>query len=179
MEESDVLTLIAMETAEPKRKLNRSAGAVYVVLIALIVGTIALANLLYTRWQIPRYAVQPPIYALTAIFGIYAYRRHYLSYRYTLTDRMFAIERIAGGGERTIAAATLDEIADIVPYRHDIRRKGMISASVLPRRKSTMVIIKEENGRERAYCISPGEAFLMKLTAQWRLHHPRKDDLPI
>lgn len=174
MEENDVLTLIAMETAEPKRKLIRSAGAVYVVLIALIIGTISLANLLYARWQIPRYVVQPPIYVLIAICGVYAYQKHYLSYRYTLTDRMFAIERIAGSGERTMVAISLYEITNIAPYERGNAQEGIRNASVLPRWRSVLILL-EENGRESAYRISPSEEFLEQLNAQWRLHRPQKE----
>ena len=117
MEENDVINLIAMETAEPKRKLNRSAGAIYAVLIALILGVIMLANFLYMKWQIPRFAVQPALYAAIAICGVIVYRRNYISFRYTLTDRMLAIEKIAGNREQTMIAVSLEDIRSIACYQ--------------------------------------------------------------
>ena len=166
MESNEVISLIAMETAEPKRKLNRSAGSVYVLLIAVVIGTISLANLLYARWQIPRYIVQPAIYTLTAAIGLYLYLRHTISYRYTLTDSMFAIERIAFNGERTIVAAPLNDILEIErPVGAQRDRTRARSATVFSRRNSMIIRIRE-NGAVQAYRISPSDEFVSKLFAQ-------------
>jgi hypothetical protein len=175
MEENSVISLIAMETAEPKHKLNRSAGAIYVMLLALILGAISLTNLLESRWQVPRNLAQPALYAALAICGWLIYRRNYISYRYTLTDRVFAIEQIAGNRERTILAAPLSEIRGIYEFNGAAaNRPKTINASVLPRRKSVFVEWRE-NGTGIAFKISPSESFLQKLTAQWRLFHAQKE----
>mgnify|MGYP001194044916 CR=1 FL=1 len=175
MEENAVVNLIAMETAAPKRKLNRSAGAVYVALIALIIGSISLGNLLYARWLIPRYVTQPALYVLIALGCLYVYRRHFLSYRYTLTDEMLAIERIGGNGERAIAAVSLHHIRRIAGYR----RAGntttrIVNAALPPRGMSTLVTVRE-NARETVYRIGASEDFAEKLTAQWRKAMAQKE----
>lgn len=174
MEENAVITLIAMETAEPKRKLTRSAGALYVVLIVLILGVISLANLLYARWQIPRMIVQPALYLVIALCGAYLYRFHTISFRYTLTDQMLAIERITRKHEQTIAAVFLDEISEIGANRPAVWRVNHDkSASILLRRKSILIIIPE-HGQDVLYSISPSEEFLEKLTAQWQTAKAQK-----
>jgi hypothetical protein len=178
MEEKDILSLVAMETAEPKWKITRSAGAVYIILIALMIGTISPANLLYARWQIPRYAVQPSIYALIAICGFYIYKRHTISYRYTLTDRIFAIERITANKERTIAAASLEDIdiAEDSTRAHGAVTRG-VHASTMPRRLSKTIYI-EEKGTRTAYRISPSEELLKKLAEQIRIVKAKRETEP-
>lgn len=175
MEENSVINLIAMETAEPKHKLNRSAGAIYVALIALIIGAISLANLLDEHWQISRLIVQPALYAAIAICSWIVYRRHYISYRYTLTDRMFAIDRISGNRERTILAVPLTEINWISVFKRGaMNQKHIHNASILPRQKSIYIEYRE-NEAETIYRISPSDEFFEKLTAYWRTAGTQKE----
>ena len=90
-------TLLAMETAEPRRRLIRSSGALYTVLILLVFGAIAAANALNTSFGVSRAAVEIPLYGMILLYGWYARRTDLTSYRYTLTNRVFAVERIVGG----------------------------------------------------------------------------------
>jgi hypothetical protein len=175
MEENAVINLIAMETAEPKRKLNRSPGAIYAVLIALILGVITLANLLYARWQIPRFAVQPALYAAIAICGVIVYQRNYISFRYTLTDRMLAIERIAGYRERTLIAVSLRDIQAILSSRQGLYTKHRTYNASKTARSKSIAVVLIENGIETAWRISPSDDFLQKLTAQWRQARAQKE----
>lgn len=175
MEENSVLSLVDMETVEPKHKLNRSPGSIYVVLLLFTFGAISLTSLLENRWQIPRYLTQPALYAILAACGWLIYRHFYVSYRYTLTDQMFAIERIAGNRERTILAAPLDEICEIQAFsRTAAKRTRPINASILPRRMSTLIALSGQDTRVM-YRIGPSESFLQKLTAQWQSVRAQKE----
>ncbi len=179
MEENDIISLIAMETAEPKRKMIRSAGSVYVILIALVIGTISLANLLYARWQIPRYIVQPTMYALIVICGIFIYQRHSVGYRYTLTELMFAIERVTVHKEQTITAVPLENIIRIEDsIRSFTLSDRSTNASTLPRKLSRTICI-EENGSRISYRISPSKEFLQKLLAQHEIVKSKKEIFPV
>ena len=175
MKESSVINLIAMENAEPKHRLNRSAGAIYVVLLTAIVGTISLANLLEERWQIPRMIVQPALYAAIAICVWIVYRRYDISYRYTLTDRIFAIDRISGNRERTMIAVLLTEITGISGFQRETTIGRRIhKASILSRRKSIFIECRV-NGAETIFRISPSKEFCEKLAAQWRTAGAQKE----
>jgi len=175
MDENAIITLIAIETATPKRRITRSVGAIYVALIVLIIGCISIGNLLYANWQIPRHITQPILYAMLAGFGYWIYRRHYLSYRYTLTNEMFAIEQIKGNGDQTIAAMELREIRNICGYvEKSCTGKRTIFASIPPRRETTW-ITAQLDGKEVDYSISASEDFIAKLTAQWRLSQTRQE----
>ena len=134
MEENTVQTLVAFEIAQPRKRLNRSAGAVYFLLTVLVLAVISVANFAATHWQIPREWVQLPLYAILIAASILVYRRHYVCYRYTLTDQTFAVDRIAGNRERTMAAIDLSEIDDIRgDHEGDKPATHAIYASVLAR----------------------------------------------
>lgn len=174
MEENTVQTLVAFEVAQPRKRLNRSAGAVYFMLTALVLAAISAANFAATNWQIPREWVQLPLYAMLIAAGILIYRRHYVCYRYTLTDQTFAVDRIAGNTERTIAAIDLRQI-DGICADHEDRKTGTrtIYASVLPKRKSVRLTARLD-GLETVLYISPSEDFYTTLQAQLLRHAKRE-----
>lgn len=174
MEENTVQTLVAFEIAQPQKRLNRSAGAVYFLLTALVLAVISAANFAATHWQIPREWVQLPLYAILIAASILVYRRHYVCYRYTLTDQTFAVDRIAGNRERTIAAIDLSEI-DGTPADHEGGRTATrtVYASVLPKRKSARLTARLD-GRETILYISPSEDFFTTLQAQLQQYAKRE-----
>ncbi|MEA5048791.1 MAG: hypothetical protein VB034_09315 [Eubacteriales bacterium] len=167
MGEETVQILVAMETAEPKKRLNRSAGAIYVVLTALILAVISAANLLYAKWQVPRFLVQPPLYVLITIGALLIYRRHYVSFRYTLTDQTFAVERLTDGNEKAVVSLLLKDVAEIGTHPGKTFGRRVIFASFRPKKDSTA--IRARLGEEEVVLwISPGETFLRKMVIQWQ-----------
>jgi len=168
MEENAVVNLLAIETATPKWRIARSAGAVYIMLIALIIGCISIGNLLYASWQIPRHITQPILYALIAVSCVLLYRRHYICYRYTLTDNVLALEETGGRIEKTLAVISLQDIHAINMNAKEIKINGnLIRASLAP--KETQTIIEAVHiGGKTTYTISASEEFVNKLTAQWK-----------
>jgi len=174
MEENTVQTLVAIEIVEPTGKRDRSVGAMYLVLTALILAVISFANFLFTRWQISRYLIQPPLYILIAIGCVWIYRRHFVSYRYTLTDQTFAVDRVAGHTDRALAAVLLTEIESISTWDRSIKMQAhLYRASVQPAEKSIFVVAHPE-GMRTILLISPSEAFLSELHNQWQAAKVRK-----
>ena len=168
MGEITVQILVAMETSEPKKRLNRSVGALYVVLMALILAVISTANLLYAKWQVPRFLVQPPLYALIAIGSLVVYRRHYVSFRYTLTDQTLAVERLTDRNEKAVVSLFLKDISAIGSCLVKPSGRRAIYASFRPKKSSTAICARLEK-EEIVLWISPGEAVLQKMIAQWKL----------
>ena len=169
MEVSPVINLISMETVAPKRRFQHSAGAAYIILILLTIGTISLANLIEARWQIPRIYLQPALYLLIAGCVVYVYRFHSITYRYTLTDEIFVIEQIASSMTRLIATLSLNDVQEISTNRSESYPKAKrYNASVLPKKNSVFITVADE-GNARSYLISPSEEFIHLLNAQWRL----------
>lgn len=169
MKESTVQTLVALETAQPAKKLNRSAGAIYFALIMLVLAAITTANFLFLHWQIPRIYVQLGLYALFAAVGFYIYRNHYVCFRYTLTNQAFAVERIAGSKERSLAAISLSDIESVSPYNSmRVAAKTTLYASVWRKRNSIQMVARFEERKTILY-FSPSKDFLDSLQAQLRI----------
>ena len=174
MEENTVQTLVAFEISQPQKRLSRSAGAAYFLLTALVVAVISAANFAAAHWQIPREWVQLPLYATLIAAGIFIYRRHYVCYRYTLTDQTFAVDRIAGNTERAIAALDLHEMHAIQVEHEASKAAGRtINASVLPKRKSVRLTAFLD-GQETILYISPSEDFYTTLQAQLQQYAKRE-----
>ena len=171
MEENTVVNLLAMETVEPKWRVTRSAGAVYFVLIALMLGCISLGNMLYANWQIPRHITQPILYGLIAICGVSLYRRHFICFRYTFTDEQFAIEQTGGSKEKTIAEILIRDIRQISSHAEVKRVSGKTVDASLPPREATSWIFATVDGNDIAYCISASEAFLDTMKQQMLTHN--------
>lgn len=167
MDESNIVDLIAIETATPKRRITRSAGAIYAVLILLIIGCISLGNLLYDRLQISRYITQPALYLIIAASGYLLYRRNFIRFRYTLTNESLAIEKI-GTKETTLAVISLRDIVGI--YGADAGRKPtgrVVHATLMPAKRSTRVAARED-GVEATFAIGASESFIHQLNEAWQ-----------
>lgn len=169
MDENAIITLIAIETVAPKRRFTRSTGAIYIILIALIIGSMSAGNLLYERLSIPRYVTQPILYAVVAVVGYLVYRRNYLRFRYTLTTNTLAIEQIGGSEEKTLAAIDLALIQQIEHYPIKQKRKAKTIYAYLPPRKNITWVLAKEDGDETRYAISASDEFIDQLKEQWRL----------
>lgn len=168
MDENAVITLIAMETASPKWRMTRSAGAVYAALIVLIIGCISAGNLLYERFSIPRHVTQPVLYTMIAIAAYYIYQRHFLRYRYTLTSDTLAIEQLGGKVERILAVISLNDISRIQRNNDARRSKEKIVRAALPPYQGATRVFTMIDEKEIQYEISASEEFFAKLIEQWQ-----------
>ena len=168
MDENAIITLIAIETIAPKRRFTRSTGAIYIILIALIIGSMSAGNLLYERLFIPRYVTQPILYAVIAAVCYLVYRRNYLRYRYTLTTNTLAIEQIGGNEEKTLAAIDLAHILDIQQNPQKRKNNAKTVFAYLPPVERITWVLANEDGKETGYAISASEEFLDQLKKQWR-----------
>ena len=168
MEENAIHTLVAIELSESNKKPKRSEGALYLALTAAIMAVISVGNYLFAHWQIPRAAVHLPLYALIAVVCIYYYKRHYISFRYTLTDQTLAVERISGKTDATLAAVRLADIESVSEFEQATTGKARVfNASVRTKRESIVVVAPFEEEKAMLF-ISPSEDFLLKLNTQWQ-----------
>ncbi len=163
MDESTIIDLLAIETIAPKRRIARSPGAIYITLIVFIIACMSIGNLLYVKLNIPRLITQPIGYIFIAICGYYLYRRHFLCYRYTLTNETFAIEQIGGNTGRTIAAISVNEITKIQDRGTRLSERITTARAALPPLKQATWIVADIDGKKIAYLVSISEAFSEKL----------------
>ncbi|MEZ4509752.1 MAG: hypothetical protein R2912_04980 [Eubacteriales bacterium] len=131
-----------------------------------MIACISISNLLYESLLIPRHITQPILYALIAICGVYLYRKHYICYRYTLTDELLAIEEVGGKVEKTIAVIALEDIRAISAYEPGVKPSDRIIHASLPPRSAQTLVEASLDGKNINLTISASEEFVNKLTAQ-------------
>lgn len=177
MQADNIIDLIKMETAEPKRKLNFSVGAVYVILIILMIVGISLTNLVVDRWGISRILVQAGVYICLALVAGYVYRVYYISFRYTLTNQMLAIEQIAGNRIKTVATIPLQDISEIGAVKSTEQQftRRTINASHFSKMESTWITVLEQDKQNVCYRVGISQAFREELARQWDIAKAQKD----
>jgi hypothetical protein len=173
MEENNVHSLIATETVEPQRRPIRSLGALYIVMLVLVVGVIAAGNALSTIWDVPRIYIQLTMYAILLALGWYVYRFYLTSFRYTLTDRLFAVERVVGKKQRADECVRLSDVTRIQSFdRENARNVKVKNLSVRPKKDSLAVTIRDAKGT-RILLVSPGEELATRIATQWKTERKR------
>mgnify|MGYP001370377981 CR=1 FL=1 len=169
MEENNVHSLIGTETVEPKRRPIRSLGALYVVLLALVVGVIAAGNALSAHWSVPRIYIQLTMYAVLLALGWYVYRYYLTSFRYTLTDRLFAIERVVGKKQRADECIRLSDITRMQPFDRESTQGAKVKNLTARAKKDSLAVTVRDAKGTRVLLVSPGEELTEKLSAQWKV----------
>jgi membrane protein YdbS with pleckstrin-like domain len=167
MEENTFVNLLAIETAAPRWRITRSVGAIYIWLIVLMIGCISIGNLMYQNWQIPRYITQPILYAIIGIVAFFLYRRHYICFRYTVTDDQLAIEQIGGSKEKIVAAISLTDITTIDMEQERKQKRGRMIDASLPPKKDAIWIFTQDRDEDIIYTISASNEFVQELKKAW------------
>ena len=170
MENTVVETYLASDTAAPKRSFLRSDGALYVVLLAAVIGIIMLGNFLSALWELPRFYVQLTLYALLIALGYAVYRCCLVSFRYVLTDRMLSVSRVVGKKVRPEANLHLSDIVSIRPLSPDTETEKRIVLSPVGK-GDRIAVTCSVAGTRRTLILAPSEAFYDALIAQWRQIH--------
>ena len=170
MENTRVENLVAMEKAAPKRRILRSDGALYVVLLIAVVGVIVAGHAISARWDLPRLYVQLTLYALLLAIGYLVYRHCLIVFRYTLTDRMFTVDRIVGRKQSNDVSVHLCDISSIRPWTaaQGTGETGKLRSLYNGRRADTLCVAVPIGGKRNRILISASEEFAGKLMAQWK-----------
>lgn len=167
--EHRVENLVCMEQAVPKRRILRSDGWLYTVLLLFVIGVIVTTNWLCGAFNWPRGAVQLGLYALLLACGYCVYRYCLVAFRYLLTDRMLIVSRLVGSKEKPEAQAHLSDIERIRPYTEaEPETRGKTAAVYTGKRAETLCITFLENGARRTLLLSCSADFREKLIAQWK-----------
>ncbi len=169
MEEYPIQNLIAQYDAVPKRRVLRSDGALYVVLLAVVIGVILTGNALMARFDWPRAIVQISLYLVLFVLALIVYRRCLVSYRYTLTDRMLSVSRIVGRKERAEASVRLSDVTRVCDVSALGEPSGRKQALYVNARRDAVAVCARTKAGEVTLLLSPDEAFREHLNAQWKI----------
>lgn len=116
MEQQSQIVLYSERNA-PKRAIVRSDGALYVLLLLLVFGSIALSHVLSKQFGIERIYVQLGLYALLLILSYAIYRLRLIDYIYELTDRELIVTQAVGSKKKQLAVIPLDSIREVGAYQ--------------------------------------------------------------
>ena len=169
--EDMVYDVIATEVAAPEKKLIRSEGALYCLLVLGALLVIGLGNRLQARLDLPPVLVQGTLYALLLALGYWVVRYRLTSFRYTLTDRGFFVTKLSGRSEKLLAEISLDQIEYAGPYDGaKLKELGcrMGTNVRVGRIEDTTMLVYRENDALLCLCLSAGEKLKGKLTEPWK-----------
>lgn len=169
VEEYVVENHVLMEKVTPTRQFVRSDGALYVLLIFLVLGIIMAGNALSVLWNLPRLFVQLTLYVILIGIGYFVYRKCLIGFRYSLTDRMLGIDRIVGKKSRPEAGVHLSDIVAIRPFGEVAEETGKVHGLYVNRKRDALAVIVSVGGKRQTLLINPSEEFTGKLMAQWKI----------
>lgn len=161
---------VMTEKALQKRRLIRSDGALYALLLLCVFAVIFLANLACAAWNWPYIAVQIPLYAVLVAAGYLLYRYCLTEFSYVLTDRMLTVNRVVGKKTKPDVQIHLSDIRAIRPYDKALETDGKVLAVYTGKRKDTVAVIYDTHMKQKhgILLLSISEAFQKKLVEQWK-----------
>ena len=118
--------------------------AVLLTAVVMIVGMCALQAVL----GFPLIIGQVTVFALLIAFGYLVYRTRLITYRYTMTERMFSVTRIVGKKEKPEYAIHLVDILSITEYAQLDTLPEKKHCPYHGRRGTVTVILYREGGKK-------------------------------
>ncbi len=166
-----VYDVIATELAMPEKKVIRSEGALYALLVVGALFVIALCNRLIAVLDLPPVLIQGTLYGLLLGLGYWVLRFRLTAYRYTLTDKAFLVTRLMGKSEKLMAEIPLGSIEYAGPY--DEAKLKELGCRMGPnvragKLENPTLLVYREDGVLQALCLSAGEKLKGKLTEPWK-----------
>ena len=137
--ERDRTQTVYTERNAPKRAIVRSDGALYLLLLLFVFGTIALSHVLAKQFGIDRLYVQLGLYSVLLIVGYVIYRLRLVDYLYELTERELIVTQAVGSKQKRLAAVPFDAIEEIGAYR-ETDAKPAPCTDVLPSMMNIRII---------------------------------------
>ena len=174
MESETVQTYLSMERSEPKRRILRSDGALYLAVLLGVLAVIWGANALSSRYDWPRLYVQLSLYAVLIGLMFVLYRKCLLVFRYTLTDRMLSVERMVGKKCKPEESVHLSDITAIRPVSEAGGALPKPRGCFTGRRRDALAVTVREPARTFTLLLSPSDPFTASLTAQWKISRKKR-----
>lgn len=158
--EDRIPVFVHSEVSEPMRRVIRSDGALYLLLLLGAVGCILLSRWLAVRFGVLRLFVQAVLYAALLGAGYAVYRFRLVSYRYTLTDVDLTVHRLVGRKSALLADVPLDALLSV-----GADGEGVSDGSTyVGRRRDAFCVRYAKDGRVRALYLSASAELRALLT---------------
>ena len=165
------IILIHTETIEPEKRIIRTDGGLFGIMLAGILLIVGFATPLAVAIGVSDNIVHWALYFILIILGVVIYRTRLTSWRYTLTSEGFFIDRIAGKKEKAEVEIPLRAISYAGPYdaarlEKEGRKRGpnVRNAKI----EKSVMLLYTEDGTKKAVCITPSDTLRNKLEEPWK-----------
>lgn len=154
--------IVYTERSEAKRRIIRTDGALYVLLLLGAFGVIFLSRMLEVLLEIKRLYLQIGMYAVLLGAGYLIYRMRLVDYVYELYDTEFRVLQAVGEKQKLLAAVPLDAIAEAGTYRKTDARPTL--RTFHGEREKTTAIWFTQDGKPSVLCLSATDTMREKLS---------------
>ena len=154
--------IVHTERTEPKRKLIRTDGALYVLLLLGTFAAIFLSRFLADRLGINKLYVQIGLYALLLGAGYWIYRVRLVDYLYELYDTDLRITQIVGRKQKQLISVPIEAVTEVGTFR----KTGAAADQRTfhgPRKTATAVWYRKDEAL-RVVCLNASDALAKKLS---------------
>lgn len=153
--------IVHTERTEPKRRLIRSDGALYVLLLLGTFGAIVLSHVLADRLHIHKLYVQIGLYAVLLGTGYWIYRARLVDYLYELYDTELKIIQAVGNRTKPILTVPLAAVTEVGTYRKTDAAPEQ--RTFHGAREKTTAVWFTRDGKPRVLCLNASDALKTKL----------------
>ena len=154
--------IIHTERTEPKRKLIRTDGALYVLLLLGTFAAIFLSHVLASRFGVNKLYVQIGLYSILLGTGYWIYRVRLVDYLYELYDTDLRIYEIVGKKQKQVLCVPLKAVTEVGKYRKT--DAGPERRTFHGAREKTTAVWFLSNGELRVACLNASDALERKLS---------------
>ena len=171
MSKKHEVILIHTELIEPEKRIIRTDGGLYALMLAGILFIVGFASPIANAVGMTPTLMHWILYILLIVLGVVIYRTRLTSWRYSLTSEGFYVDRVSGKREKTEVEIPLKRIDYIGPYDAErLTREGRKPGPKVRRGKpeDSLMILYTENKENKAVCISPSQTLRDKLEEPWK-----------
>jgi hypothetical protein len=154
--------IVHTERVEPKRRLIRSDGALYVVLLLGVFAAIFLSRVLANALGINTLLVQIVLYALLLGTGYAIYRMRLVDYLYELYDTELRVVQAVGVKRKPLISVPLDAVEKVGPFEKSDAKPEVRAFRGAKENTTAVWFIRE--GQRFVLCLNASDALKEKLT---------------
>jgi hypothetical protein len=160
--EREMPHIVYTERAESKRRIIRTDGALYVLVLLGAFGVIFLSRALEAALKVERLYLQLGMYA--ALFGVsyLIYRTRLVDYVYELYDTELRVLQAVGEKKKLLTTVPLDAITEVGTYRKTDARPTL--RTFHGEREKTTAIWFTQDGKPSVLCLNATDAMREKLS---------------
>jgi len=161
--------ILYTEVAEPRRKIIKSDVVLWLLTLLSVFALMFLGSFCTVVLGVADGTMQIAVYLILLFEILFLYRVRIVAFRYTLTERMFSVNRIVGKKDRPDANIHLTDITRIRDAAELVRGDGgKWNRLYHGKREESVAVTYRAAGAERTLLVSITETMRKRLVDQWK-----------